>query len=243
MWRSPHPSAANKLGDRTLIEIAYLDMTSSLADRLAARYANAEDHQLAGRYRHPHGHRQRLMVRVLLRAILARHYPTPAKPWQILRDPDGAPRLAADGLTAPLPFVSLSHSGNLVACAISCGAQLGIDIERIRPDRQVTALAGAAFGPTEAIAVEAAGGNAFYRIWTLREALAKASGAGFGLLMNRTDMVPPDSGARIARRSIDGTEWDFAYWRLPEPYGLGAVWRTNPAHSSKIPDPIRLSGL
>jgi len=240
-YRDAAVVAVGETGDRTLIELAYLDMTSSAAEPLAARYASEEDHRQASRYRHPQARRQRLMVRVLLRAILARCYSMPAESWRILSDPDGAPHLAADDPAAPLPSVSLSHSGNMVACAFGSGTRLGIDIELIRPDRQVTALADAAFGPTEAGMVATGGVDAFYRIWTLREALAKASGAGFGLLMNRTDMVPPDPGTRIARRSIDGTEWAFAYWRLPEPYGLGAVWQTNPAADSKIPDPICLS--
>lgn len=224
-----------------LAEIAYLDMTSPAAERLAAEYANTDDQQLASQYRHPNGRRQRLMVRVLLRAILARHYPVPTQSWRILRDPLGAPHLAANGLTTPSPFISLSHSGNLVACAISNRARLGIDIEQIRPDRPIAALAGAAFGPTEAAAVDAAGIDAFYRIWTLREALAKASGGGFGLLVNRADMVPPDVGGVSTRRTIGGKEWDFSYWRLPELYGLGLVRPADPI-ADRVPAPRCLSG-
>jgi 4'-phosphopantetheinyl transferase len=233
-------AAMARTGDRTLIELAYLDITSSAAEPLAARYAREEDHRLAGRHRHPQARRQRLMVRVLLRAILTRCYPVPAGPWRILRDSDGAPRLAADDPTAPLPSISLSHSGSMVACAISSFTRLGIDIELIRPDRQVTALASAAFGPTERGMVAAGGVDAFYRIWTLREALAKASGAGFGLLIDRTDMVPPDPDAPGARRNVGGTEWDFAYWRLPEPYGLGLVWQRGAA-GIQAPVPNRLA--
>jgi 4'-phosphopantetheinyl transferase len=231
----------NQSGAHALTKIAYLDMTSAAAERLAAEYANADDRQLASQYRHPHGSQQRLMVRVLLRAMLARHYPTPAQSWRILRDPLGAPHLAAEGLTTPAPFVSLSHSGDLVACAISNRARLGIDIERIRPDRQVAALAGAAFGPAEAAAVEAAGIDAFYRIWTLREALAKASGGGFGLLVNRIDMIPPGSSGATAHQSISGSDWDFSYWRLAEPYGLGLVRRASPV-AKQVPVPQSLSG-
>jgi 4'-phosphopantetheinyl transferase len=223
-----------------VVEIAYLDINSTAAERLTARFANAQDHHLANRYRHPHGQRQRLMVRALLRAVLARYYPVPDNPWQILRGPYGAPHLAADGLTPPLPFVSLSHSGDLVACAVSSSAPVGIDIEQIRVDRPIMALAQAAFGPTEAAAVEADGIDAFYRIWTLREALAKASGAGFGLLMNRTDLVPPTLDGTAPSREIQGVQWDFAYWRLPESYGLGLARAAMP-NGGDVTVPVCLS--
>lgn len=221
-------------------EIAYLDMTAPAADPLAARFGTAEDHQVAGQYRHPQGQRQRLMVRVLLRALLSRHHPTPAALWRILRAPDGAPHLAIDDPARPVPFISLSHSGDMVACAVSATGPIGIDIERIRPDRPVAALAGSAFGPRETAAVEAAGSDAFYRIWTLREALAKASGAGFGLLMNRTDLVPATPEAPALPANGANPEWRFAYWQLPEAYGLGLVRPTDP-NSEEVLAPFRFS--
>jgi 4'-phosphopantetheinyl transferase len=202
--------------------VAYLDITSAAAARLEAGHARAEDHSFALRSRNERGQRQRLLVRALLRAELARHYPAPAAVWQILRDESGAPRLADAGGTSP-PYISLSHSGDRVACAISAEDPIGVDIESIRADRPVAALAEAAFGPVEAAAVARIGSAEFYRLWTLREALAKATGAGFGLLVNRVDLVPPESEAPERRQCFDGRDWRFRYWLLAGQYGIGLV--------------------
>jgi phosphopantetheinyl transferase len=200
-----------------MTRFAYLDITTAAAARLAAIHATGDDHELARSYRHERSRRQRLLVRALLRALLARHYPVPAAGWRILRESGGAPRLAAADVAAA-PFVSLSHSGDLVACAVSAGGPIGIDVERIRPERPVAALAETAFGPREADAVLRLGAAEFYRIWTLREAFIKA--AGTAGLMDRTDLVP--FGTTAGRR-IDGRDWHFQYRDLPGQYGLGLV--------------------
>jgi 4'-phosphopantetheinyl transferase len=205
-----------------MLEIAYLDMTSPSAERLVAEFATEQDYETARRHHRPQGQSQHLLVRVLLRAVLAKSHDLPATAWRILRAPDGAPRLAAEGVAKP-PFVSLSHSGALVACAVDDHGPIGVDVERIRTDRPLMALARTAFGPRETASIEQGGAEAFYRIWTLREALAKASGEGFGLLTNRIDLVLPGPGGDFQRPSLHGIEWDLAYWRLPSPYGLGVA--------------------
>jgi phosphopantetheinyl transferase len=67
---------------------------------------------------------------------------------------------------------------------------VGIDIERRNPARDIKGLAQAAFGPTEAAFVGIEGHSAFYRIWTIREAISKATGDGMALVMDRVDRVP-----------------------------------------------------
>ena len=51
---------------------------------------------------------------------------------------------------------------------------IGVDIERLKPGRPFADLARMAFGPMENAEVARSGEPAFYRIWTAREALAKA---------------------------------------------------------------------
>lgn len=78
-----------------------------------------------------------------------------------------------------LAWVSLSHSGNKLAIAYSftkdCG--FGIDIEYLLKERDYLALAKLCCAETELSKIERAESikHAFYDIWTLREALAKAT--------------------------------------------------------------------
>lgn len=214
--------------------IAYLDMTSPAADRLVAAYATDEDRAAADHRRTAASRNQRLSVRALLRSLLAEHEGESAG-WRLTRDDDGAPRLHACGGAEP-PYCSLSHSGHMVACALDPIGRIGIDIERIRTDRRILEISEASFGPSECAAVECGGAEAFYRVWTLREALAKASGAGFSLLLNRVDMVPVSPDAP----PDDRRSCRWRYWRLPEPYGLGVALTCPPAEMADLA-PIRVS--
>lgn len=86
--------------------------------------------------------------------------------------------------------ISISHTGSFVAAAVSSVGPIGIDIERSGKARDFTKLAKFAFGPEEAKVVALEGARAFYRIWTIREAISKAEGDGLPLVMDRTDRVP-----------------------------------------------------
>lgn len=69
---------------------------------------------------------------------------------------------------------SISHSGRWVACAASTRTRLGLDIERIDPERDVLALSEQAFGAADVALLQAAGPAArigtFYRMWCAHEA-------------------------------------------------------------------------
>lgn len=80
------------------------------------------------------------------------------------------------------PHFSLSHSREWIGCAVGADDALGLDIEVVDVQRDILALSEASFdvdehawllGQTEAGRVDA-----FYRLWTLKEAL-------FKLLSNR----------------------------------------------------------
>lgn len=94
---------------------------------------------------------------------------------------DGKPRLAV----APerLSF-NLSHSGDLALVAIAPGGvEVGVDLERLRPRRDLARLAERRLPPADAAAVAAASPGpereaAFYAAWTRHEARVKCVGSG-----------------------------------------------------------------
>jgi 4'-phosphopantetheinyl transferase len=100
-----------------------------------------------------------------------------------------------------------------VAVAIAPAGALGIDIERHRT-RDFAALAARAFGPAERAEVAASGADAFYRIWTLREAVAKATGEGLALAANGRDLVEGGASEPYRRTEHGGRVWHLAHVRI-----------------------------
>jgi 4'-phosphopantetheinyl transferase len=206
-------------------DLAYVDLEQPEADLLLGRYATQEDHAAAGRYRKPLRARQSLVARALLRAMLG------DRDWRILAGPGGAPVLEHPDGTRP-PFISISHSNMMVACALSRAGRIGVDIEQARAARPVAAIADTVFGSDERDRVVRYGAAEFYRIWTLREALAKATGAGFPLVVGKTDLVP--AGPDPTRCRLGETGWTLGHWALPGDYTIGLA-----IEAESLPKPVR----
>lgn len=100
----------------------------------------------------------------------------------LVRADDGSPRLRVDGRAADW-HVSLTHSGDRVACALA-PSPVGVDLEMPRRgrDRDLAGLAAFAFSAVEARWLkglpDAERGEAFHRIWSLKEARGKRGGEG-----------------------------------------------------------------
>ena len=136
--------------------------------------------------------RRRQLGRAVLRKLLVEVVHVAPLHCRFVVEPKGRPIIRDRHRGRPVS-ISLSHSGGWLAGAISTGTAIGIDIEYHRPDRDFAALASAAFGPQERWHVEGGGATEFYRIWTLREAMAKARGVGFSLVSDGLDHVTPNA--------------------------------------------------
>jgi 4'-phosphopantetheinyl transferase len=128
------------------------------------------------------------------------------------RDPYGRPRLAViDGdnaLNADEIDVNWSHSGDWLIAACARGAQVGIDVELLRPRPKALALARRFFAVEETAALTALADApemlqlCFTRLWCAKEAVLKAHGRGlsFGLHKLRFDL---DDDALLSMRGCD----------------------------------------
>ena len=114
----------------------------------------------------------------------------------------------------------MSHSGSLAAAAVTDIGVIGVDVEYRMSKRAISEIAAYAFGPQERQLVQSGGLAAFYRIWTLREALAKALGIGFPMLADRRDYFAgaPDLGEW--QSIIDGNRWHFFAGELTGDYAV-----------------------
>ena len=107
------------------------------------------------------------------------------------------------------------------ACRTDEG-DIGVDIEYLGRSRPFRDIADAAFGAGERRSVEAGGAAAFYRIWTLREALAKATGRGLPMVVDQQDYFGnvAASGERVP---LLGRFAEIAFRPIGEGYAMATV--------------------
>lgn len=127
--------------------------------------------------------------------------------WRIASEQSGRPILS--GYAGVAPSVSIAHSAGWVACGLAQDGEIGVDLEEHRPERNWTEIAASVFGPQESSRTMQEGISGFYRIWSLREALSKATGAGLAAVTDKKDRV--EGGPLKGRWSatIDGSFWSL----------------------------------
>jgi phosphopantetheinyl transferase len=168
----------------------------------------------------------------LLRNLLELKSGVPSSRWQLTRNRDGKPTLITSNGQSAIE-VSVSHSGSLALAGITDLGEIGVDLEYRTSGRSISEIAAYAFGPQEQRAVESAGPVAFYRIWTLREALAKACGLGFPMLADGRDYFPEALVSGSWQRIIDRRQWLFSTGDLPGDYAFSvAIALRSPLHGS-----------
>ena len=171
-----------------------------------------------------HRHARRFVVRRgMMRGILGNCLNVSPHELQFEYGAHGKPALAPS-LSKALEF-NLSDSGGVAVLAVGTGHPVGVDIERLRPIPEAEALAARAFAAEEVEALKRAGASrqayVFLRMWTHREAIAKAQGCGL--------QCPPDlfaeaeAAAKCRLRRPALLRAPSAAWRiypLPAPAGL-----------------------
>ena len=80
------------------------------------------------------------------------------------------------------PHFSFTHAGDLVGLAVHADGPVGLDVERVRELTDLPTMTRHVCSPAEIPRPDAPGG--FFRIWTRKEALLKATGEGLSSPMN-----------------------------------------------------------
>lgn len=146
-------------------------------------------------------------------------------PWRLQANTDLQLKIVSATDSGRFLDASVAHSGNLVVGALSDIGPVGVDIELIQPNRNFAGMAAWAFGPGECAAGAGAGPAAFYRVWTLREALAKACGIGFPLVVNGRDYFARSPAEESWSQDIDGAPWTFGVKIVRQSYVIALALR------------------
>ena len=148
----------------------------------ALRGLSADESERARRFVFARDRSRYLAAHVALRQTLAGPARRHAAQLRFAAGRFGKPLLAD---TQGLHF-NLSHSQGVGMIALSAQAEIGVDVELVRPMNDADALAANYFDAAErdalaAIAPGPAHDLAFFRCWTRKEACLKAAGVGLGL--------------------------------------------------------------
>ena len=181
----------------------------TLSDAAVAALVTAEDRArlvpaMAERRRAEH-----LAGRALLRHAIADRTGRDASSLTLTATAAGKPECVGG------PHVSISHSGELVVCAVS-DAPVGVDVET-RPPRDVEAVAERYFTAAEARWIATDPSSRFPMLWVLKEAYLKALGVGLagGLDSLECRLEPPAilartaDGAAVPQLALLGAEGAF----------------------------------
>jgi exopolysaccharide biosynthesis WecB/TagA/CpsF family protein/anti-anti-sigma factor len=122
---------------------------------------------------------------------LARYLDRPAGSLQFQFGSNGKPELAGD--LAETLYFNLAHSENLALVAVGTSSGIGVDVERVRWLDDFDELVGRFFSQREATAFHRLESRikpqAFFNLWTRKEAWLKATGEGIGHSLNRVEVT------------------------------------------------------
>ncbi|MEA2165071.1 MAG: 4-phosphopantetheinyl transferase [Thermoanaerobaculia bacterium] len=170
-----------------MIEVFFIDIRvpRDVIDALAALLTDTERAR-ASRYRFDDDRRRSIVARAATRRMIGRAIGSDPRTLTIVEEEHGKPALPGHEIE-----FNASHSGDLVALTLAA-TPVGIDIERRRALHAPLTLARRFFSPAEFAYVSTAAdlASAFFRVWTAKEAIVKASGKGIGASDLRGFTVP-----------------------------------------------------
>jgi 4'-phosphopantetheinyl transferase len=223
---------------------AHLNQPESTVEQLFGTLA-ADERSRAERFYFQKDQKHFIVARGILRAILSRYLSIKPEKLRFSYNEYGKPDLNQDIDRCGLRF-NLSHADGLALFAITQGREIGVDLERIRPDFATSEIAERFFSAQEVEALRALPANlqeeAFFNCWTRKEAYIKARGEGLSIPLDQFEVsLAPGQPASllktyqsmqeaslwslhelhpgsgyVAALAVRGDDWQPKYWQWPE---------------------------
>jgi 4'-phosphopantetheinyl transferase len=204
-WAALHAEAAG--GATCVVAVSMpgsVELPAAMAAQLKAYELARADRRRISADRNPY-----IVAHYLLARIVGAATGLGTASWAFEPDIEGGkPRLLAEGQDL---HASLSHTRGAVAVAISRITDVGVDIEAIKPIRELNDIAGHVLTDRERHAVfgSADPTEMFTRLWTRKEAVAKAFGIGIRAPFHKIDaldttapLLPPELPGAISIRDL-----------------------------------------
>jgi 4'-phosphopantetheinyl transferase len=180
----------------------------------------------------------------MLRLVLSEYAPVRPEHWQFLTGEKGKPEIAGPVLDPPLWF-NLSHTDGFTVCVAGRVRDLGVDVENINRKASHEELAKRFFAPAEYEYLRNLPSGlqreAFFRIWTLKEAYIKAEGKGLSIPLDSFHFrFSPGNPAEVTLESNAESNpgvWSFFEFQ-PGPDYRVSVCARNPGYAA-----VHIEGL
>ncbi|MEO8083878.1 MAG: 4'-phosphopantetheinyl transferase superfamily protein [Ardenticatenales bacterium] len=216
----PAPSPCPLLPGHAHVHRVPLDLSEATVHAMADVLA-PDERARAAKQRRPRDGARWIVARAALRYVLASYIGGDAADVEFVVDDLGKPRLApsttrsaavrAADLAFNLSF-NLSHSDGIALIAVTRGARIGVDIEATGRRTDFAAIAERYFSNSEraylARLTPDVRADAFFVLWTAKEAYTKALGTGLSAGFPRFAVVVAEDG-RLAVDAAGGSDWSL----------------------------------
>ena len=208
--------------------MASLDVPQPARDRYQ-QILSDEEKERAGRFVFEKDRAHFTVARGVLRSLLGAYLKIDPAAVAFEYGPYNKPCLHGTPPGVDLSF-NLAHSGDWALYAITCGDNIGVEVECIRKTIHCIDIAKRFFSRDEARQLQALPAEqrrqAFFNGWTRKEAFIKAIGMGLAFPLSAFDvtMGPDDEAAilRVSGHPTQATEWTMRAIEMPSRY-VGAV--------------------
>jgi|ERR1700685_27019 4'-phosphopantetheinyl transferase len=197
-------------------------------------FLSTDERERASRYHFDRHRNEFILTRASLRILLAAYLEKSPERFAFSYSAQGKPYLANE--LTDLRF-NVSHTVSLTeglaALAFARNRELGVDVEKIRPDCDAKKLAERFFSASERDYITNLSGpaldEAFFRCWTRKEAFIKAKGGGLSLPLDQFDVSIADSqpAALLATRPDPEEAHRWQLHNLPVKAGYAAALATS----------------
>jgi 4'-phosphopantetheinyl transferase len=205
-----------------------LDPEPAVVEQLARSLA-ADEWQRAQRFRFERHRRQYQVGRGALRALLGGYLGLPPAAVQFSYGPRGKPFLAEPAAAGGL-FFNLSNSHELALVGFLRDAEIGVDVEHLKPMPDLEQIAERFFSASERAALRQLPDpqkcEGFFNCWTRKEAYLKAVGEGLAARLDSFDVtLLPGEAPRMLTLEGDAARAERWFFRCfqPAPGYVGAL--------------------
>lgn len=224
MWNKPPDKLSVNTGEVHLWQVDLLEPPRPLRYYMAI--ISEEEAARAARFYFEKDRHQFIVGRAVLRELLGRYLSLDPASIDFKFSDFGKPAFPNP---AGIQF-NISHSGGMALMGFTQTAEIGVDLEKIKPDLEIEQIASRFFAIKEKAALlqqpvhrQAA---SFYQCWTSKEAFIKAHGQGLSLPLDQFEVeVHPDKPAALKAVHWDPKlveNWDL-YGFIPKEHFVGAV--------------------